>query len=362
MNALSRHHLGLGARLAPDGIPLHYGDLAAEFAAASSAAILLDRSHEGRILITGRDRLALVNRMSTNEVESLAVGEGAPTLFTNANARILFRAVCYHRPEGLLLISEAGQGPALANLLRRNIFFGDQASVNDISAGTAHFALHGGAVEAVIAGLPGDLLKLPAWGSAAIEVAQSQVTVLRRKAICGGHWSLISSAESAAALHQHLLSSGAEAGLQPAGSLTYNSLRIRGGRPAGLELSLDYMPVEVGLWDEVSFSKGCYTGQEILARLESRERLAKTLVKIALSDFLPAPAPIYAGGRQVGQLTSSAQAADGRVYALAVLRLGSAAPGSEVQVGPAGLAARVSAYAGAQPPFIAKATENARRR
>ena len=98
MSALANHHTVLGARLAPDGIPLDYGDVEAELAAARQRAILLDRSHEGRILLRGRDRLDLVNRMSTNNVAQLTIGQGAPTIFTNANARILFRAIML--PEG----------------------------------------------------------------------------------------------------------------------------------------------------------------------------------------------------------------------------------------------------------------------
>lgn len=64
MTELANYHRGMGARLAPDGIPLDYGDLAAEYAAADREAILLDRSHEGRILVGGEDRLTLINRMS----------------------------------------------------------------------------------------------------------------------------------------------------------------------------------------------------------------------------------------------------------------------------------------------------------
>ena len=115
--------------------PLDYGDLSAEYEALDQAAILLDRSHEGRILLSGEDRLSLVNRMSTNDLSALAVNDGRATIFTDALARILFRAECYHRPEGLLLISEPGQGRSLANFLRRNIFFGDKVAVTDNERG-----------------------------------------------------------------------------------------------------------------------------------------------------------------------------------------------------------------------------------
>ncbi len=352
MNDLAQHHLALGARLAPDGIPLDYGDLAAEYAAADQGAILLDRSHEGRILLQGRDRLELVNRMSTNDVSRLEINEGKPTVFVNANARILFRVVCYNLPRGLLLISEPGQGDALASFLQRSIFFGDQVAVKDISAETAHFALHGVAADTVIESLAPAARSIPALGVVEVESDVGNLIIARRKSICGAHWIVIADHVAGAHVHHLLLQCGGAAGLIAAGSLTFNCLRIRSGRPAGLELSTDYIPLEVGLWDEISFSKGCYTGQEIIARMESRGRLAKTLVKVALSSMVPAPAPIYALGKAAGTLTSSVQAPDGRIHAVGVLRIGSAQPGTELTVGKDGRAAKVADYAGAQPPFV----------
>ncbi len=352
MNALSQCHLSLGARLAPDQIPLDYGDLPAEYRAAETGAILLDRSHEGRILLEGRDRFALVNRMSTNDLSRLAPNEGKPTVFINPNARILFRASCYSLSRGLLLISEAGQGAALATYLRRNIFFGDQVTVHERGAATAQFALHGAAADDAIERFAPELRQIPPLGCAEIRVYEATLTVARRKSIHGGHWVVIAERGDAVAVHHRLRQDGAACGIIPAGSLTYNSLRIRSGRPAGLELSTDYIPLEVGLWDEISFGKGCYTGQEIIARMESRERLAKTLVKIELESMSPAPAPIYASGKAVGRLTSSAQAADGRVHALAVLKTGSAKPGTALKVGAEQVGARVIEYAGEQPPYI----------
>ena len=352
MNDLRQYHLSLGARLAPDGIPLDYGDLAAEFAAADEGAILLDRSHEGRILLEGGDRLELVNRMSTNDVSRLALHEGRPTVFVNANARILFRASCFNLPRGLLLISEPGQGEALANYLRRSIFFGDQVAVEDISAETAHFALHGAAADAVIEPLAPAAQSIPALGIVEVDTEVGTQLIARRKSICGGHWIVIADRDMGAHVHRLLLQRGAAAGLIAAGSLTYNCLRIRSGRPAGLELSSDYIPLEVGLWDEISFSKGCYTGQEIIARMESRGRLAKTLVKVALASMSPAPTPIYAQGKPAGTLTSSVRSPDGQIHALAVLKVGSAQPGTELTVGKDGAAAKVVDYAGAQPPFV----------
>lgn len=352
MKELLSHHRALGARLAPDGIPLDYGDNSAEYEAAKGAAVLLDRSHEGRILLSGADRLSLVNRMSSNDLAALAVHDGRATVFTDANARILFRAECFHRPEGLLLVSEPGQGASLASFLRRNIFFGDKVSVSDQSAATAQFALHGPRADEIAFALDRDLDQLPNMGSRDLGVSNHVVTLARRKPVCGGHWSLICTAEKAAAVHKQLLRVGLARGLQPAGSLIYNVLRIRSGRAGGAELSADYIPLEVGLWDEISFSKGCYTGQEIIARMESRERLAKALVKVALSRRLAAPAQLYSGGRAVGRLTSSVEAPDGELFALAVVKLNCCKKGAVLDFERGGGQASILDFAGIPPPFV----------
>lgn len=349
---LPEYHRQLGARLAPDEIPLDYGDEEAEYAAAIQGAIVLDRSHEGRILLEGESRFELINRMSTNQMLGLLDGEGRATIFTNANGRILFRAICYNLPRGLLVVSEAGQGTALADYLRRNIFFGDKVSVRDLSVETAQFGLHGANADSIIDRSVDGHAEIAPLFSIETEIAGQTVTLARRKSIAGGHWALICPSSGAVALHRLLLKAGKAFNLRAAGSLTYNVLRIRSGRPAGLELSADYIPLEVGLWDEVSFDKGCYTGQEIIARMESRQRVAKLLVHMSMSDYVEAPAQVFAVERIAGRLTSCAKAPDGQVFALAVLKREFARPGSALQVGAARQDALVAEYAGEQPAFL----------
>ncbi len=352
MNELAALHQNMGARLAADGIPLHFGNQPSAYQAALHSAILLDRSHEGRVLLQGDSLFDLVNRMSTNKLLDMSRYEGRATVFTTANARIMFRAMSYNLPDGLLMISEPGQGPALAQHLRRNIFFGDKAAVQDLSSKTAQFALHGPKAEAIIAQVGGEMPPPAHYHANAIALGKSPATAARRKSIVGSHWVLICNIEDAPALYQRTLNLGRAFDLLPAGSLTYNLLRIRHGRAAGLELSADYIPLEVGLWDEVSFDKGCYTGQEIIARMESRQRLAKVMVKLKLSQLVEAPAAVFADGKACGRLTSSAAAPDGEIFALAVVKTAQARPGTALEVGGARASARVSGYAGVQPAFI----------
>jgi aminomethyltransferase len=331
------------ATLAGDGIPLHFGDLSKEYHAALEAIVLMDRSHEGRFEISGRDRLEIPHRISTNDLTSLQMSEGRPTIFTNAIARILDRATIYNRGETALVLTEPGRGEGLRRYLQRNIFFNDEARLNDLAPSTRQFVLHGAQADEIGARFAPELAPLHA---ADVQIAGVNVTVLRDKPICGGHWRLIVPNEAAEAVWNALLASG---DVTPAGSLTYNVLRIRAGRPgAARELTTDYIPLELGLWDEVSFTKGCYTGQEIIARMESRGRLAKTLVTLRLGAMVEAPAKITLEGREVGTLTSSVQTPDGDVIGMGVVKLGAAVPGAALTIGE-GVTAEIKGLAGVQP-------------
>ena len=336
------------AVLAHDGIPLHFGDQAREYRAALETAVLMDRSHEGRFEITGRDRLNFLHRISTNDLLTLASGEARPTLFTNANARILDRATVISRGELVLLLTEPGRGEALFRYLQRNIFFNDEARLTDLTPSTRQFVLHGPNADAIgrqfAPKIDGGMT------SAAVSIANVPAVIVRDKPISSAHWRLIVPNDDAPVVWQTILAAGADYGIIPAGSLVYNALRIRAGRPGvGRELSTEYLPLEIGLWDEVSFTKGCYTGQEILARMESRGKLAKTIVTLKLSGWVEAPAKVSLEGREVGVLTSSVQTPDGQMLGIGVLKVAAAQPGTQVAVAD-NIEAEITALAGVQPP------------
>lgn len=355
--ALADAHRRLGGQPAGDGIPLHYGDQPGEFAAALHAAVLMERSHEGRLSLRGDDRLALVQRMSTNEVQSLAPDQAAPTIFTSPVARILDRITLVNRADDALLLTEPGRGPAVLHYLQRNIFFNDHAQVVDLTASTRQFVLLGPAADAVAAALAPELAAVRGLRGASVTVAGSAVYVVRVKPLAGSQWVLVAANDDAEAVFEAILAAGEPAGLRPAGSLTFNALRIRAGRPGvGRELTNEYIPLEVGLWDEISFTKGCYTGQEIIARMESRKRLARTIVQVTLDQPLEAPAPLQLDGREAGTLTSAVTAPDGITYGIGVVRVAAAVPGSTLLAmrEDARAQATITRLAGAQPPGLAQ--------
>lgn len=342
-----------GAEIAPDGIPLHFGDLRAEYHAALESAVLMDRSHEGRFEARGRDRFNVVHRISTNDVLNMAQGEGRPTIFTNPTGRIIDRIMMVNRGETALIMTEAGRGNAVLNYLQRQVFFNDEAIFADLAPSTRQFVLHGPKADAIVEALVGGTSQLPDLHSIETSIAEVPVFVGRRKPVSGTHWALIVPAEQAEQVWLKILEQGAAIGLIPAGSLAYNALRIRAGRPAaGRELTQDFIPLEAGLWDEVSFTKGCYTGQEIIARMESRSRLAKTIVQLKLDQFIEAPQTLYVEGKPAGTLTSSVQTPDGDILGIGFVKLAHAEPEALLAIGESGIKATVTALAGAQPPQL----------
>jgi folate-binding protein YgfZ len=343
----------LGATLAPDGIPLHFGDQTGEYQAGLKAVVLMDRSHEGRLELTGRDRFEIIQRTSTNDVLQMPVGVGRATLFTNPTGRILDRITLYNRGEEALALTEPGRGAPVQQYIQRQVFFNDELKLTDMAPSTRLFALHGPAADRLIhewaaidaaSPLP-DCIRLEQHGLSGV--------VARRKALSGAHWAVIVSNEQAEAAWVYLSEQVRSQGGRPAGSLAYNALRIRAGQPGtGRELTPDYIPLEAGLWDEVSFSKGCYTGQEIIARMESRNKLAKTLVTLRLSEPVNSPAELKSEGRTIGTMTSSVTTPLGEHLGMGFVKVAQAVPGLTLEAGPGGIAAEVLALAGAQPPAL----------
>jgi len=343
---LHKRYLELGAELAGDGIPLHYGNLQAEYDAAHHKAVLLDRSHEGRLHITGEHRFEFLNRMSTNQMLNMAEHEGRATVFTNATGRIIQRIIAYNSNNLLQAITEPGQGEFLQQHLQKQIFFNDKVAVS-IHADTHQFALHGPEAEAIMQPFAPDLAPLYSLQTA---INGHAVFIARRKPLIHSHWVIITASANAASVYEAILDAGQNKGLQPAGSLTYNTIRIEAGRPAGRELSSDYIPLEVGLWDEISFNKGCYTGQEIIARMESRAQLAKILVHLQLSSWVEAPTPIQSEGRTVGTLTSSFKTPLGKIAALGIIKTELAFAANSLTID--GQPAQVLSLAGTAPAYL----------
>lgn len=322
----------------------HYGDTYKEYQAALSGAALIDGSGAGRIWMSDRDQAALLQRLSTNDVVKPKPGQGLQTVLTNHNGRIIDLLTLHKLEDRLLVVTSPQQRVAVRKLLRKNIFFNDKVKLEDVTEGLGQLHLFGPNSAAILETLSGQALAdLPLFGIVSAQIAGIDLWVARIKPLGGAGYALYAPSEQLAALWQSLTGAGA----QPLGTAAYTILRVEAGYGAfGRELSLEYIPLETGLLDAISFNKGCYVGQEIIARMDSRKRMAKQLRGLKLSAVptleLAAPADEQAGpqplgklsveGKEAGDLTSMVISPRFGPIALAYVRSAHVAAGTEVGI------------------------------
>jgi aminomethyltransferase len=303
------------------------------YAAAHGAAVLVEHRERGMLQLTGATRLELINRMSTQAVGGLTAGQGAATVLTTDIGRIIDRPILYAASESLYVLTGEGHAAALARYFLRNIFFNDDAQLRDISGETVVFGVYGAWAGEQLAATGFPEVELPRHHWREAQVGGATAYLHRTDAVAGDGYFVTATIADSEAIRGALLS----AGLTPIDEAAYDYLRIEAGLPRfGRELTLDYIPLEAGLWDDVSFSKGCYVGQEIIARMESRGKLAKRLVRLRADAPVAAGAEIAAGGRVVGSITSAAEGPAGAL-ALGYVKTAVLDAGAELAAGPIAL-------------------------
>jgi aminomethyltransferase len=281
----------------------------AAYRSAHQLAIAV-RRELGVLRFTGETRLDLVDRMSTQKVCDLKAGQGAATVLTTDIGRIIDRLLLCAGDQAVTCLTGEGHAEAVARYLRRHVFFKDDFQVEE--PGAAVVAVYGAQAVPLLERVLGAPADLPLHHGRPAELNGCHVLVQRTDPIAGdGAFLICPPAEL-----DRVWAALAGAGIQPAGEADFDYLRIESGQPRfGRELTLDYIPLETGLWADVSFNKGCYTGQEIIARMESRGRLAKRLVRLRPEAPLAPGAELSASGRPAGVITS---AADGPAGPLAL--------------------------------------------
>jgi folate-binding protein YgfZ len=238
--------------------------------------------------------------MTTNDIQALRDGRSCVTVLTSPTAKIVQVFTVLARPDELLLLPARGEMAALARHLRGQIFFMDKVTVVDLSAEYARVRLMGPQANTVLAAVGLDMQAAVdgEWrrGEGVLAVFQAQYDL-------PGYELLIEQPQHADVLAKMTAAGAVILGAEDA----YEARRIELGRPRpGAELSGEYNPLEAGLGWACAENKGCYTGQEIIARQVTYDKVTRHLVGIAAGQMLAAGAPLTAGGREVGTVTSAA--------------------------------------------------------
>jgi len=275
--------------------------------AAESACAVADRSDLGRLIGTGPDLLGLLHRLSTGDVKNLRPGEGRETVVTNAKGRIVERLFVHHLGEdGVLLVGGPDGAPrSLAHFAK--FTFAENTGLSDVTAATFAFALLGPrwANAARALGIP----DLPPYGTSPCTLAGLRVHAARTNGFDADGVLVIGPRDGAGPVRSALVAAAASEGGGEIEAEALESWRILRGLPApGHELTEEHNPLEAGLREAVSFTKGCYVGQEVVARLNTYGKVARSLVRLDLPPGAPVPATgaiVRKGGREIGAVTSA---------------------------------------------------------
>jgi folate-binding protein YgfZ len=290
---------------------------------------LLDRSGRGKLLLTGSETAEYLQGQLTNDVEGLEAGEGcyAALLDRKGHMQADMRVLRLTEDEVWIDVE-----PETLPAVRRHLEMykiGREVEVEDVTAERALLSLVGPR-SAGLAGAP----PLPEYASETISVGGTECLAVGT----AGGIDLIAVAGEAERLRRALVESGAV----EVGPEAMEILRIEAGTPRfGAEMDGGTMPAEAGIVEKaVDFEKGCYIGQETVARLHYRGKPNRHLRGLRLSAPVPAGTALALGDREAGRVGGSCVSPLHGPIALAILRR-EAEPGSELAVGEDGVTARV---------------------
>jgi len=332
-------HAALGGRpMEVDGRPVvaDYGDPKAEHARVREAGGFIDRSYRAKLRVSGPDREALLQSLTTADVAKQAPDTAIPNAICTNHGKVQSVFTCLKRADDFLLDMDPAVRAFTRDFLVKYTIVRD-AQTEDRSDAVGHIGLYGPHAAAVLAAALGvaeaDLPGTP--GAAGAPVAEGPL-VLATAELGDPGFELWILREGLAGLWDALTRAGAPHGVGPFGFTALESLRIEMGRPRfGVEVDEDVILLEAGLKDAASFDKGCYIGQETLSRIVFRGHVNRQLAGLVVDGEPPAPGtPVWAGEAEVGTVRSAAFSPTlEKVLALAYLKRSHLEPGTAVTAG-----------------------------
>jgi len=291
----------MGAKLGEGRTPLSYASPVEEYWATRTHAGLVDLSHLGLLQVTGKDRLSFLNGLLTNEVSKLKEGEGVRSALLNTKARVLADLYLYARTDDLLIDTGDIPGAKVRDILDRFIITED-VQVKDIASGFVHLSLQGQQATDRARDLFGTMF--PDLKTLQHELLGPTMIIVRDRTGQSGYDLVIPNHEAEAVWQGLLLK-----GVTPVGLDALEILRLEAGYPRyGVDVDENTIILEAGYRDAISFNKGCYLGQEVVARATHIGRVNKNLVQFQTdSDHAPSPkSKLHANGKEAGYVTSAA--------------------------------------------------------
>jgi len=304
-NRTAVYHEDLGARLDPGKIPLSYSDPEEEYWTIKKTVGIADISNAGRLRITGKDRVSFLNGLLTNDVSQLKENSGQHSALLNSKARVLADLHLYAQTDSLLIDTGASPASHVKEILDRFIIT-EEVQINDATSELVHMTIQGPksseAIKQVLGTETRDLKQFEQRGL-------GPSTIIARDRTGQSGYDIVLPALEAEPVWHGFLLNGGEIGLNPIGSQALEILRLEAGYPKyAADMDENTIVLEAGFKDALNFNKGCYLGQEVVARATHIGRVNKQLVGLTVEtkDSVPPRSKLTSDGREAGFITSAA--------------------------------------------------------
>lgn len=285
---LHEQHYKLGAKWRQwlgESVPDSYGDIGTEYSALHHSVGVIDITPLGKLRVTGEDRIAYLQGQLSQDVSPLQnPGAGAYSCLLKPTGQLLSDMVLFATDDGVTLLTPPHTRQTVHDRLEQFIIV-EEVQLEDITE--QYVLLHVAGPHALdILATVGQQLPLSLWHSRAWLRQEQRLDVVRTDRCGEMGYDLMAPTAIASALWQSLL----DAGVHPVGYEAWNIRRVEAGTPLfGVDMDENTIPLEAGLGERaISFTKGCYTGQEVIHRIYSRGHTNRSLVGLRLAgDSLP---------------------------------------------------------------------------
>jgi len=290
-------------------LPSDFGDWLTEYRYVRETVALLDKNYRTYFALSGPDRVRFLNAILTNNIKDLKLGQGVVSLFLNPQGRIQAEIETYAEDLRLFCVSFIEVREKLVPALDHYIIM-DDVTLTDETARYGTLALEGPrAAEAVKRLANVDITTLAELEWRESSVGAIPCRIVRRSPSAHPSTEFVCEQTHLEELWKLLRDAANSAGGGPVGYTALNSLRLESGIPwFGYDFGDKQIPHEAGLEkSHISYTKGCYTGQEIVERVRSRGQVnrVRVLFKLDAKELPPTDAPILSEGKEVGQVTRS---------------------------------------------------------
>ncbi|MBX3303841.1 MAG: aminomethyltransferase family protein [Nitrospira sp.] len=293
-------------------IPAHYGNVATEHHAVRQAVGIADLSHRGKLRVTGDDRVKWLQSVISNDILPLQPGQGRYSSFLTHKGKMLTYFRLYMQTESIMLEDVGEIGETTFQALRKFLLYGTKAKMENCAESWGLLLISGPKAAHVVQSAFGvDITGLKPVDFVTAQIGGHHALVLRTEETGEVDIEILVPADSIATAWKNALQAGAKFGIKAIGSHAREALRIEAGIPkAGPDLNEEIVPPEANLEGKAfSLNKGCYPGQEVVARMDTYGSVRRKLAGLVLKDLVVPPhgAKLFSGDREVGWISSAAR-------------------------------------------------------